>query len=83
MVFKNWIFFHTFVELFKKFLNGKIFGKIGYLMGELLKGDLSYTSAVLLCMGIDRADGTMVLDRKKNLQIQWPQKNTCLFMKPF
>lgn len=68
-------FFHTFVELFKKFLNGKIFGKIGYLMGELLKGDLSYTSAVLLCMGIDRADGTMVLYRKKNLQIQWPQKN--------
>lgn len=68
-------FFHMFVELFKRFLNGKIFGKVGYLISELLKGDLSYTSAVLLCMGMDRADGSMVLDRKKNFQVQWPQKN--------
>ncbi|MBE8399375.1 GMC oxidoreductase [Leptospira borgpetersenii] len=69
-------FFHMLGELFKKFLNGKIFGKVGYLMSELMKGDLSYTSAVLLCMGIDRADGEMILDRKRGFEIQWPQKNS-------
>ncbi|XDD49993.1 GMC oxidoreductase [Leptospira sp. WS92.C1] len=69
-------FFHMFGEIFKRFLNGKLFGKIGYLMGELLKGDVSYTSLVLLCMGVDRSDGTMILDRKRGIQIVWPQKNS-------
>ncbi|TGK36040.1 GMC family oxidoreductase [Leptospira gomenensis] len=69
-------FFHTIVELCKRFFSGKIFGKVGYLFSELMKGDVSYTTAVLLCMGIDRADGEMVLDRKRGLQVVWPQKNS-------
>ncbi|MDV6236219.1 GMC oxidoreductase [Leptospira ellisii] len=69
-------FLHTIAELFKRFFSGKIFGKVGYLFSELMKGDVSYTTAVLLCMGIDRADGEMVLDRKRGLQLVWPQKNS-------
>lgn len=64
-------------EIFKRFINGKIFGRIGFLIGETLKGDISYTSAVLLCMGIDKSDGEMYLDKKrKSLGIFWPQKNS-------
>ncbi|MBM9500872.1 GMC family oxidoreductase N-terminal domain-containing protein [Leptospira sp. 201903071] len=75
-IFRIGFFFHMIGELFKRFLSGKIFGKIGYLMSEVMKGDVSYTSLVLLCMGVDHSDGRMVLDRKRGIQLQWPQKNS-------
>ncbi|TGN18624.1 GMC oxidoreductase [Leptospira idonii] len=61
-------------EIFKRILDGKIFGSIGFLLSEILKGDISYTSAVLLCMGIDSSNGKMYLDKDNDLQIKWPQK---------
>lgn len=75
-IFRIGFFFHMIGELFKRFFTGKIFGKVGYLMSEVMKGDVSYTSLVLLCMGVDRSDGRMVLDRKRGVQVQWPQKNS-------
>ncbi|PKA16109.1 GMC oxidoreductase [Leptospira haakeii] len=74
IVFKLKYIFHFIGELFKSIISGKIFGRVGFLLSEALKGDLSYTSAVLLCMGIDTSDGKMYLDKNGNLQIQWPQK---------
>ncbi|MGJ4786798.1 GMC oxidoreductase [Leptospira koniambonensis] len=74
IIFKLKYVFHFIGELFKSIMSGKIFGRVGFLLSEALKGDLSYTSAVLLCMGIDTSDGKMYLDKNGNLQIQWPQK---------
>ncbi|EPG74390.1 GMC oxidoreductase domain protein [Leptospira fainei serovar Hurstbridge str. BUT 6] len=74
ILFRLKYLFFIMGQLIRRVLDGKIFGKIGFLLGESLKGNLSYSSLVLLCMGIDSADGRMYLDRKKNFQISWPQK---------
>ncbi|TGK07737.1 GMC family oxidoreductase [Leptospira semungkisensis] len=80
IIFRLKFVFHVIREFFKSILDGKIFGKVGFLLSEALKGDLSYTSAVLLCMGIDTSDGKMYLDKKGNLQINWPQaENNTLY----
>ncbi|TGL49265.1 GMC family oxidoreductase [Leptospira wolffii] len=73
LIFRLKYIFHIVGEFFRSIWDGKIFGKIGFLLGEALKGDISYTSAVLLCMGIDTSDGKMYLDKKGTLQITWPQ----------
>ncbi len=54
---------------------GKWTGSIGYQMGEVLKGDKSYNSAVLLFMGRDKADGEFSL-KDGNLDLNWPQKTS-------
>lgn len=70
-------FLRVIGEVFARFFTGKIFGRIGFLLSEMFNNNLSYSSAVLLCMGIDRADGEMYLDKKrKSLQVKWPQKNS-------
>lgn len=74
VIFRLKFILHFIGELFKSIMSGKIFGKVGFLLSEALKGDLSYTSAVLLCMGIDTSDGKMYLDKKGTLQIHWPQE---------
>lgn len=65
-------FFRTAVMLFRRFLKGITTGQIGYAFNELLKGDLSYTSGVLLCMGVDKSSGQLVLDKNHYLDIKWP-----------
>ncbi len=45
----------------------------GYLMQKLFSHDMSRYSAVLLCMGLDQADGTLRLNRHGYLDIDWPQ----------
>jgi cholesterol oxidase len=70
--------FHAFIRtlrlLFIRFLGGISTGHIGYAFNEMLKGDLSYTSSVLLCMGIDKSNGTMSLNNNGYLHIKWPYK---------
>ncbi|WP_333607466.1 GMC family oxidoreductase N-terminal domain-containing protein [Arsukibacterium sp.] len=59
-----------------RFWQGGSNGQLGYAMSELLKNDLSYHTSVLLCMGLDKSDGVMQLDKRGNLQLDWPYKNS-------
>jgi cholesterol oxidase len=51
-------------------------GTIGETAKELLSDDLSYNSCVLLCMGLDRSDGVMSLDRNAEIVVAWPYGNS-------
>lgn len=62
--------------MFDRFIGGLSNGHIGYAVSSMLKGDLSYRNAVLLCMGIDKSDGVMSLDANGNLQLRWPYRNS-------
>jgi len=53
-------------------LSGKWSGQVADLFHEILKGDLSYRSSVLLCMGLDKGDGVLSL-KNGRLDIRWPQ----------
>ncbi len=73
-------FFRTIGLVVSRFFKGLTTGHVGYAINALLKGDLSYDSAVLLCMGIDKSDGVMSLDKDGYLEIDWfPQKNMPLY----
>jgi cholesterol oxidase len=54
---------------------GKWSGQVADLFHEVLKGDLSYRSSVLLCMGLDKGDGVLSL-KEGRLDIEWPQKSS-------
>jgi cholesterol oxidase len=51
-------------------------GSVGWALGDLLSGDMSYNTSVLLCMGIDRSNGVMSLDRQGSISIDWPQQDS-------
>lgn len=72
--------FHAFIRtaklLFQRFVKGVTTGQIGYAFNELLKGDLSFTTSVLLCMGLDKGNGTMLLDDNGALNIKWPYRDS-------
>lgn len=72
--------FHAFIRtakmMFARFMQGISNGHIGYAFNELLKGDLSYTSSVLLCMGIDKSNGVMALNDEGFLHVKWPYKDS-------
>lgn len=51
-------------------------GELGRALGELLKGDASYNTAVLLCMGVDESNGVLCLDSSDNVEITWPYKES-------
>jgi cholesterol oxidase len=72
--------FHAFIRTarmwFLRLRHGISTGSLGYAFNELLKGDLSFKSSVLLCMGIDKSNGTMVLDEGGFLNVQWPYKDS-------
>jgi cholesterol oxidase len=51
-------------------------GQLGFAFNELLKGNLSYTSSVLLCMGIDKSNGVMELNNDGFLHVKWPYQDS-------
>jgi cholesterol oxidase len=55
---------------------GRKRSSVGYLFNKLFSHDLSQYSAVMLCMGLDKADGTLRLNKAGYLDIDWPQKNS-------
>lgn len=59
-----------------RFLQGITTGRIGFAFKELLNGDASFNSVVLLCMGLDKSNGIMKLDDKGFLNIDWPYKTS-------
>ena len=66
----------TAMAVVRRWLTGRQTGSIGYALGDLLKGDISYTTSVLLCMGIDRSNGTMSLDGNGRVDLDWPYKDS-------
>ena len=62
-------------HLVQTFVDGKWSGSVGDLANQLLKGDESYRSIVLLCMGLDKGDGVLTL-RDGNLELDWPQQTS-------
>jgi len=69
-------FFRTVKLMFARFIRGITTGRVGYAFNELLKGDLSYRTSVLLCMGLDRSDGDIHLDKNGNVRLHWPYRNS-------
>lgn len=59
-----------------RLIQGTTTGSIGYAFSDLLSADLSYRTSVLLCMGIDRSDGRMLLDGKGRIQVDWPYRHS-------
>lgn len=55
---------------------GRRSSSVGTLMQRLFSHDLSQYSAVLLCMGLDKADGRLRLNRAGRLDIDWPQQSS-------
>jgi cholesterol oxidase len=50
-------------------------GSVGLAFNDLLSGDLSQNTAVLLCMGLDKSNGVMTLDANGNIDVTWPVKD--------
>ncbi len=63
-------------HLVRRWLGGASLGRMGFLFADVLKGDLSFHSAVLLCMGLDQATGRMALNRNGYLEIDWPYRDS-------
>lgn len=55
-------------------VDGKWSGSLGDFFHQMMKGDASYRSSVLLCMGLDKGDGVLSL-RDGNLDLNWPQQS--------
>jgi len=70
----------TVAQLFRRFASGASLGRIGFFLAALFDTDPTFRSAVLLCMGLDKASGTMRLDRNGFIDIDWPyQDNRALY----
>lgn len=61
---------------FWRFVSGRSAGSVGFAFRDILDDELSYRSAVLLCMGIDKSDGKMQLDDKGCIEVAWPYRNS-------
>jgi cholesterol oxidase len=57
-------------------IRGRTTGPIGYAFEDLLTGDLSYNTCLLLCMGIDRSNGVMKLANDGWLDLEWPRDDS-------
>ena len=62
-------------RIMRALTGGKWSGQVADLFHEVLRGDLSYRSSVLLCMGLDKGDGVLSL-KEGRLDIEWPQKSS-------
>jgi cholesterol oxidase len=57
-------------------MHGSWANSLGHTVHEVLAGDLSSKSSVLLCMGLDRGDGTLTLNDKGRIDLDWPQESS-------
>lgn len=74
--FLNWkAVMRTFRAFLGRFLMGDTKGTLGYAFSDLLSNDISYHTAVLLCMGIDTSTGVISLDHHGNAALSWPQSD--------
>jgi len=57
-------------------MQGRTTGPIGFALADLLAGDSSYHTVVLLFMGVDRSNGTMTLGSDGFLDLDWPTSDS-------
>jgi cholesterol oxidase len=68
---------HRFVRhLIARLTARRSFGSIGWALGDVLSGDVSFHTCVLLCMGLDKSNGVMTLDNDHHLTIDWPYRDS-------
>jgi cholesterol oxidase len=67
---------HFLRDLFARVTSGKSLGSLGWALDDLLSKDISFRTCVLLCMGIDKSNGVMTLDRDQQLSINWPYQDS-------
>jgi cholesterol oxidase len=63
-------------DVFGRWVSGSTSGSIGYALTDLLSGDLSYHTAVLLSMGLDKSNGVLSLDPRGNIRVDWPYQDS-------
>jgi cholesterol oxidase len=63
-------------HLFAQVTTGKSLGSLGWALDDILSEDLSYHTCVLLCMGFDKSNGVMTLDKNHQLAIDWPYRDS-------
>jgi cholesterol oxidase len=61
-------------HLFHRVLGGAGLGRVGFFVADLLTDDAAHRSAVLLCMGLDKGNGSMKLDDNGYLVLDWPYR---------
>ncbi len=59
--------------VFKREYRGRKSSRIGFLLHRLFAHDISQFSAVMLCMGLDKANGVLRLNGDGYLDLDWPQ----------
>jgi len=67
---------HLLRDLYSRLTTGKSLGSLGWALDDILSGDVSFRTCVLLCMGIDKSNGVMTLDGEHQLSINWPYKDS-------
>jgi cholesterol oxidase len=63
-------------DRWERFSGGLAAGNIGQALSDLLGNDISYHTVVLLCMGIDRSNGVLSLDRSGRIHVDWPYRDS-------
>jgi cholesterol oxidase len=71
----------TFKSVVGRLLAGASIGSMGYAFSGIMSGDLSQHTSVLLCMGIDKANGEMQLDANGRIHIRWPYRDSLALYK--
>ena len=66
----------TVSQVIDRFVHGHTTGPIGYALRDIMSGDISYNTSVLLCMGIDRSNGVMTVDDDGTVQLDWPYRDS-------
>lgn len=64
-----------------RLMRGASLGSMGYAFSGIMSGDLSQNTSVLLCMGIDKANGEMSLDANGRVRIHWPYRDSMALYK--
>jgi cholesterol oxidase len=70
-----WACKQLFQYAFGRNYPGRRRSDVGYLFENLFTHDISQYSAVLLCMGLDKANGVLSLNKDGYLNIDWPQES--------
>ncbi len=71
----------TIRAVFDRLRGGVTTGSVGYALSDLLSGDLSYRTAVLLSMGVDRSNGVLTLGRNNCVDLDWPSADSMTLYK--
>jgi cholesterol oxidase len=66
----------TIKSAISRLLSGASLGSMGYALSGVMSDDLSQNTSVLLCMGIDKANGVMRLDASGCIHIHWPYRDS-------